>query len=763
MTAPNAGPPIALAGVRVRDLRIDRLEIPRGRLTVVAGVAGSGKSTLLRDVLHAEGQRRYVASLSAGARRLLERRERPDADEITGVPPSFLVDPDDPPGRGVDLAGRAGLDEPLRAAFAALAEPWEPKTDEPLSVTTAADAAASLVAERPDGRAMLGFAADAALSASAYRHAGFGRFVADGATGKLEEITDLPAGAAVLADRVKLTADGADRVAESLALALRFGGGRATAWVADDAGGVEIDGKRWTAVVVRDRPALADGTVLPPATPSLWATAVKCPTCAGRRVTKTGGKRRLCQTCGGTKLHPAVAAYRVAGRQFPEWKGMTAADLAAALPADGPPVVAHLAAALGRLGEWGLDGLPLNAPAAELSRADDRRAALSAAADPGVRGLLCLFDAPLAGLGDADAARFLAVVRGLTAAGCTVVAAGSEPALIAAADLVAELGPGAGADGGRVLFAGPPGELAGCDDSILAPFLTNSASRSPGAAAATLALPEEAGTRIVPRGLTMFTGPRADERPTSLAAAAEAGGWADLKAAGFGDVLFGPRGPLTRSKRSTAATFLGFFGEIRAMFAATPEAKLRQFGPGHFSLAGASPGRCPVCEGAGTVTTPMQFLPDLVAVCPECGGDRFKPEVLAVRVRGASVADVLDLTANEAVPFFRGRPKPRARAAAVRDVGLGHLAIGRPTHTLSAGEGQRLRLAKMLAARTIAATLILLEDPAAGLHPADADRLAEVFRRLCENGHAVVASGSHPRLLAAADAVVTCESGGPPP
>ena len=754
MSTPDAGPPIALAGVRVRHLRIDRLVIPRGRFTVVAGVAGSGKTTLLRDVLHAEGQRRYVASLSASARRLLERRERPDADEIAGVPPSFLVDPDDPPGRGDDLVRRAGLDDPLRAAFAALAEPCEPTTGEPLRVTTAADAAAALVADHPGGRAMLGFAADPALSADAYRHAGFGRFVAAGTTGKLEEVSDLPAGAAVLADRVKLTEDGADRVAESLALALRFGGGRATAWVADDAGAVEVDGKRWAAVVVRDRPVLADGTVLPPPTPSLWASAVKCPTCGGRRVMGAGGQRRLCPTCGGTKRHPAVFAYRVAGVQFAEWKAMTAADLAAALPADGPPVVAYLATALERLAEWGLDRVPLDTPAAELSRADDRRAVIAAAADPGVRGLLCLFDAPLAGLGGDDAARFLALVRRLTDGGCTVVAASSDPVLCEAADRLVELGPGAGADGGRVLFAGVPSELAGCDGSVVAPFLSNPAGPPPGDAAATLALPDDADTKIVPRGLTVLTGPAADERLRSLAAAAEAGGWAERKAAGFGEILFGPRGPLTRSKRSTAATFLGFFGEVRAMFAATPEAKLRQLGPGHFSLAGSSPGRCPVCGGAGTVTTPMQFLPDLVAVCPECGGDRFKPEVLAVRVRGASIAGVLDLTADEAVPFFRGRPKPRARAAAVRDVGLGHLAIGRPTHTLSAGEGQRLRLAKVLAARTIAATLVLLEDPAAGLHPADADRLAAVFRRLCENGHAVVASGSHPRLLAAADAVV---------
>ncbi|MEM9702810.1 MAG: excinuclease ABC subunit A, partial [Planctomycetota bacterium] len=280
-------------------------------------------------------------------------------------------------------------------------------------------------------------------------------------------------------------------------------------------------------------------------------------------------------------------------------------------------------------------------------------------------------------------------------------------------------------------------------------------NESPAAASGTGTekLPDAGRTPFVPRGVTVLTGPSAECRLEALAK--EAG--AAERFGPFGAVLHGPRAPLTKSPRSTVATFLGFFGEIRDLFASTPEAKLRGFTAGQFSLAGASPGRCPVCEGAGTVTTPMQFLPDLVTVCPECGGDRFTPETLAIRVRGLSIAETLNLTADEAVPFFRGRPKPRARAAAVRDVGLGRLTIGRAVNTLSHGEGQRLRLAKTLAARTAAATLILLEAPAAGLHPVDAERLVGVFRRLAENGHAVVATGVHPQLLAAADAVVAVE------
>ncbi len=671
---------------------------------------------------------------SAPPRRLLERRERPDADEISGVPPAALIAPDDRPARGETLADRAGLGDLLRTAFAALATPHDPETGEPLHVTRADVAAADLAAAFPNRRALLGFAADAALSADAYRGAGFARFLADDATGRLDDRSDptttLPPGAQVIADRVKLSADAADRTAESLTTALRFGAGRASVWIESDDGSLEIDGRRWERRTVRDRPVLDDGTLLPPPTPRLFSPAVD-PHDLARR------------------------AYRADGLAWKRWIARSADDLRAALPHGGPPVVRDLAAALERLAGWGLAGRPLDQSASSMSAAVDRRATLAAAADPGVRGLLMLFDAPLAGLEDEDATRFLALCRSLTDGGNTVVAAGSEPALCRAADWLVELGPGAGAEGGRVLFSGPPEEIGKADGSVLAPFLTPAAAGPQsatigGSSAATGTLPDPDRMPFTPRGLTVLIGPGAEERVNHLAAAApKEGTFGD-----FGAVLHGPRGPLTNSPRSTVATFLGFFGEIRDLFASTPEAKLRAFGPGHFSLAGSTPGRCPLCEGAGTVTTPMQFLPDLVATCPECGGDRFKPEALAIRVRGASIAGVLNLTASEAVPFFRGRPKPRARAAAVRDVGLGHVAIGRATNTLSHGEGQRLRLAKTLAARTAAATLILLEDPAAGLHPADADRLCEVFARLTENGHAVIASGSHPRLLAAADAVV---------
>ena len=177
-----SGPPIRLRGVSVRTLHIEALDLPRHALTVVCGVGGSGKTTLLRDVLLAEGQRRYVATLSAGARRLLERRERPEADEIRGVSPAVLIDPDSPPGRGDTLADRAGLGEPLRAAFAALATPADPATGAALEVKPAADHAAAL-GERHDGaRAMIGFAADPALSAGGYAGAGFSRYIDGDAT-----------------------------------------------------------------------------------------------------------------------------------------------------------------------------------------------------------------------------------------------------------------------------------------------------------------------------------------------------------------------------------------------------------------------------------------------------------------------------------------------------------------------------------------------------------------------------------------------------
>jgi excinuclease ABC subunit A len=227
------------------------------------------------------------------------------------------------------------------------------------------------------------------------------------------------------------------------------------------------------------------------------------------------------------------------------------------------------------------------------------------------------------------------------------------------------------------------------------------------------------------------------------------------------DVVFLDQSPLSRSARSNPVTHLKAFDEIRKTFAATHEAKLRNYDAGRFSF-NVDGGRCTACQGHGFLTVDMQFLPDVMIRCPECKGTRYRPEVLEVTYRGKNIAQVLDLTAREAFGFFRNRPKVQSRIRPMLDIGLDYLGLGQPVRTLSGGEAQRLKLAGFLARSTAALnrpgaaphTVFLLDEPTAGLHPLDIVKLIEVLNALVDRGHSVIAIEHSTELMVSADWIV---------
>ena len=220
------------------------------------------------------------------------------------------------------------------------------------------------------------------------------------------------------------------------------------------------------------------------------------------------------------------------------------------------------------------------------------------------------------------------------------------------------------------------------------------------------------------------------------------------------DVILIDASPIGRTPRSNPATYLGAFDGIRGAFAATPEAKLRKFGPGTFSFNSDRGGRCPHCRGAGRVTVDMQFLPDIEVTCPECHGQRFRRDVLEIKLRGKSIADVLDMTAAEAFVFFSRTPSIQRRLAPLKEVGLDYLPLGQPATTLSGGESQRLKIAAFLGGRGGRRTLFLFDEPTTGLHAVDVARLLECFRRLIAIGHSIIVVEHRLDVIAAADWII---------
>jgi excinuclease ABC subunit A len=219
-------------------------------------------------------------------------------------------------------------------------------------------------------------------------------------------------------------------------------------------------------------------------------------------------------------------------------------------------------------------------------------------------------------------------------------------------------------------------------------------------------------------------------------------------------VIFVDSEPIRRSTRANAATMLSLSGEIRRLFAETTEAKVKNFSAQHFSVHSTSGGRCPRCRGLGAIEIDMQFLANLLVVCPECHGTRFQREILDAKLRGLSIAEVLNLSANEAFSFFRGQPKLQRRLKSLKDVGLGYLPLGQSAKTLSRGESQRLKLAALLSSSSRARTLFLMDEPTSGLHPADVEVLVQCFRRLIDVGHSLIVIEHRAELIQAADWII---------
>ncbi len=404
----------------------------------------------------------------------------------------------------------------------------------------------------------------------------------------------------------------------------------------------------------------------------------------------------------------------------------------------------------------------------------------------GLVNTLYVLDEPSVGLHAHDVGRLTAALERLRDAGNTVVVVEHEPGVIRAADLIVDVGPGAGEAGRRILFVGPPDALATVEGSATADFLYGRRKvalperrrpRDKGELRLTGARtqPPKPRRRLPPRRPVRGHGRqrRGQEQPgrrnalSGLAPPSRPGrapalphgeltGTAHIDEA----VLIDPS-PIGRSGRSNPVTYLKAFDEIRKTFAATHEARLRNYGPSRFSF-NVEGGRCNACEGNGFQTIDMQFLPDVLIRCPECLGVRYRPETLQIPYRGRNIAEVLDLTAREAFGFFRHRPKVQARLRPLLDVGLDYLRLGQPAATLSGGEAQRLKLASRLssspAAITRAAgkshTVFFLDEPTTGLHPADTVKLVDALTSLLTLGHSVIMIEHSYEVIAYADWII---------
>jgi excinuclease ABC subunit A len=879
---------LSVRGARQHNLKDLDLEIPRRSYTVITGPSGSGKSSLAFDTIYAEGQRRYVESLSAYARQFLERMEKPDVDHIEGISPAVAIEQRNPVKTSRSTVGTATeIYDYLRLLWARVGRTLCAvcgREIRPDTVQSATDAVLCL----PDGtRFSIAFplARSAAVGQATLlenlRAQGFLRVALDGVTLHLDELaadgSELLAAREllVIADRLSVSSDAGGRLAEAIGTAFREGDGECvvllSAPLSREGPETPIERLRFTERFECPN----DGHRAPAPIPQLFSfnnPRGACPTCNGfgavleydealivcdperslrdgaldpwtkpryeskrralaefarrNKIPMTVAWRQLsaahretllharskgykgmfpflrdleakrykqyirvflrqyqtameCTDCGGTRLRPESLGVRIAGRTIAEVADLPVAELAAWL--DALPLSEHeraIAASILReaesrvrfLVDVGLGYLTMQRPMRTLSGGEAQRIALANSLGAHLVDTLYVLDEPSIGLHARDLDRLLRLLRRLRDGGNTVLVVEHDLEAIRAADHMIELGPGSGEHGGRIVWSGPISRVG--ESPLTGRYISGERS---------IALPDErrrlgprwltlTGAREhnlkgvdvrVPLGaLTVVTGVSGSGKSTLVhdvlyralethvrgehSAKRHLGervggfdtltGWEPLD-----DVVLIDQQPIGRSPRSNPVTYIKAYDEIRRIFAETPLARKRRYTPGTFSFNVAG-GRCEGCEGAGQLEVEMIFMANVFVPCDDCGGKRFKPEVLEVRVHGRNIHEVLQLTVDEALRFFPREERLGQALWQLQQVGLGYLRLGQPAPTLSGGEAQRIKIARelVIGAKTRGRKAYIMDEPTTGLHLEDIRKLMRVLDRLVDHGHTVL-------------------------
>jgi excinuclease ABC subunit A len=498
-----------------------------------------------------------------------------------------------------------------------------------------------------------------------------------------------------------------------------------------------------------------------------------------------------CDACGGHRLKPEALAVKIDGKHIGEISELSVKDAvvwAKALPKKldakrneiAQRILKEIVDRLTFLSDVGLDYLNLSRASGTLSGGESQRIRLASQIGSGLTGVLYVLDEPSIGLHQRDNARLLDTLRRLRDLGNTVIVVEHDEDAILAADHVVDIGPGAGVHGGEIIAEGTPDQIKANPNSLTGHYLTGErfvaipAKRRKAQPGRELRIVGARGnnlknvTTAIPLGLfTCVTGVSGGGKSTLVidtlykAVARQLNGASDPPAPHeridgldqIDKVIEIDQSPIGRTPRSNPATYTGAFTPIRDWFAGLPEAKQRGYQPGRFSF-NVKGGRCEACQGDGVIKIEMHFLPDVYVTCDVCKGKRYDRETLEVRYKDRSIADVLDMTVEEAAELFKAVPSIREKMETLKRVGLAYLKVGQQATTLSGGEAQRVKLAKELSRRSTGRTLYILDEPTTGLHFHDVAKLLEVLHELVEQGNTMVVIEHNLEVVKTADWII---------
>lgn len=802
---------IRIRGARTHNLRNVDVDLPLGKLIVITGVSGSGKSSLAFDTLFAEGQRRYLESVSVHTRTLLKQLPRPEVDEVSGLPPTVSVDQrvTTAPSRST-LAVTTEIYDYLRLLYARAGTAHCTGCGQTVS-SQSVDEITARVLQRPSRTKLMILSPMVRSRRGAHKDVferiGRNGFVRARVNGELLDISDVPDlqpskshSIDAVIDRIILKDGIEQRLRESIDLAVRESDG--TCIICEQIEGV------WRDQLFSTKFSCAECDLSFP-TPeprtfsfnSAWGA---CPDCEGFGIRGivddtediTVFRQAACPTCDGSRLQPFARGITFLGKSIADFTALSvdaAFQLATSWQAqlsdhprddaDLPESLPHAAILVARrtlpdiqqrlecLKKVGVGYLSLSRATRTLSGGEFQRARLSACLGTGLHGACFVLDEPTSGLHPRDTQRLLNILCEIRDSGATVVVVEHDGEVMKAADHLIDLGPGAGVEGGNLMFSGAPSGSANSGDSPTATYLRGelcspeSSSKSDSEADPQNCLTIRNARRnnlknvtldIPLKKLVCVTGVSGSGKSSLImetllpvmeasclrdgnveVAAADADCEGIDGLAHIQRVVAVDNSPLGRNRRSCIATYSQLWGDMRKLFAKTKDARARGFDARRFSF-NTGDGRCTACKGTGLKDVKMAFLPDATVPCPDCAGQRFNRATLAVRFAEKSVADVLAMRVDEAVEFFGELGPQRRLMETFRSVGLGYLTLGQQASTFSGGEAQRVKLATELSSSRLDPTLFILDEPTSGLHPADVVHLNTLLRSLVTAGHSVI-------------------------
>ncbi|MGH9737261.1 MAG: excinuclease ABC subunit UvrA [Candidatus Acidiferrales bacterium] len=872
---------ISIRGARQHNLKNISLEIPRNTLTVITGLSGSGKSSLAFDTLYAEGQRRYVESLSAYARQFLDQMERPEVDSVEGLSPAIAIEQKTTTRSPRSTVGTiTEIYDYLRVVYSSIGTPHCPKCGIPIARQSTEQIVQAVMSLTPEDRIMVlapvvrGRKGEYKKEFEKYAKAGYVRARVDGELVNLDEPPSLDRRKnhtiEVVVDRLLLKSGIAQRLEQAVETALRLTGGLVTIAVVGGEENVYSEklacpdcgisvpqleprsfsfnspygacpechglGSKYefdpAKVIVDWTKPLFDGGLGPGSGSASLQRTLKIAAAAygidlgapfeklsrkaqnlllhGNPSNGSGGndsekslnfqgilqhmERTLedansdtvrewltqymspspCPACHEKRLRPESLAVKIAGLSIADFTARPLAEARRSVDKIRGQLNLRQRKIAGRpLGEIaeriefllavGLGYLSLDRSAATLSGGEAQRIRLATQIGSRLRGVLYVLDEPSIGLHARDNDRLLSTLETLRDLGNTVLVVEHDEETIRRANYVVDLGPGAGRAGGYLVGSGTPEEIAANPASLTGQYLSGKlripvpgARRSPNGKSINVLGAHGNNLKnidvSIPLGLlTVVTGVSGSGKSTLVndilyrSLAAKLYRSMELPGAHRGilgiehidKVIQIDQAPIGRTPRSNPATYTGVFSPIREIFAMLPESRERGYKPGRFSF-NVKGGRCEACQGNGQRRIEMNFLPDVYVTCEVCRGKRYNAETLAVRYKGCSISDLLDLPIEEALKVLENIPAIQQKLQTLVDVGLGYVQLGQSATTLSGGEAQRTKLAKELSRRQTGRTLYILDEPTTGLHFDDVKKLLDVLNRLVALGNSVL-------------------------